>query len=350
MHSVENLDDIKINQNKKLKEALKVLDKSGYQILIVLNNKEQVVGTVTDGDIRRHLLRDQNFNISIGKIANKNFLFLEECQIDQAKKFLIENDVQSLPVLCKDKKLLLVLIDKNYSITTGKKNNMPVVIMAGGKGTRLEPLTKIIPKPLIPVDHTTIIEVIMKKFFDQGFSNFYIIINYKKELIKSYIKELKLPYKIKFIEEKYFLGTVGGLYLLKNKMKSDFILTNCDITADFNYNKMIEWHKKSNNLLTILGVKKTTKISYGILRLNEDNDVIKIDEKPNINYLINGGIYIINKYILTKIKSNNYLDMDQLLETLLKSKKSKVSCYPIESGWNDIGQFKYYKELQDQIL
>ena len=346
MSIIELSDNLVAEESLSLREGLKLIDKNGQQILLINDSNNVLCGIVTDADVRRYLLTSQSIDVSLAMIMNKNFIYLTLGNESDAKRIFSSNNIIHLPVVDNDGKLVKLLFkgDNNNSTVS----DIPVVIMAGGKGERLLPLTKIIPKPLIPIGEVTMIEKVISHLGNQGFKRFFIVVNYKKELIKSYLNEVKLPFDIKIIEEKQYLGTVGGLREVGNYFNDErFLLTNCDILADLNYNLLLQWHSKKGADLTILAMRKKTNIPYGVVSV-EDNYVIDINEKPFLNHLIITGIYIIDSNIIDLIPSEGSLEMDILLDMMLKKKK-KISCFPIDNGWYDMGQFNEFKKLVDHI-
>ena len=209
--------------------------------------------------------------------------------------------------------------------------------MSGGKGTRLKPYTNILPKPLLQVNNKTMIENIIDGFRENGISSFFISINYKSKLIKSFFEELSPKYKVKFVEEKKPLGTAGSLYMLKKKIKNFFFVINCDTILDINFSKVLEHHKKNKNDLTVIVAVKEDVIPYGICKIDDLGKLIEINEKPKINNLINIGCYLLNKKIIQQLKQNDYLDFNELINSSI-NRKLKVGVYPIdESQWTDLG-------------
>ena len=234
-------------------------------------------------------------------------------------------------------------IDQNFN------KKIPVVIMAGGKGTRLEPFTKVLPKPLIPIDDKTVIERIIEKFRNFGLDTFYISINYKSKIIKSFFEELNPNYKVKFLEEKKPLGTIGSLGFIKQKINEDIIITNSDIIVDLDIKDFYNFHKDNKNDLSIVVAAKEYEIPYGSCEINSKGKLTKINEKPILNFLVNTGLYILNNASLKKIKKNKRLDMDELINHLLKKKK-KVMVFPVsEKSWIDIGQWVEYKKTIEKL-
>lgn len=344
------MEKIIINKNATINLALKQLKFSGTKCLVVLDKNKKLLGTLTDGDLRKKIIISGNTKGKINKIFNtKPYVVFEE-EINKNKKKLrqlfIKKKISLIPIIKKNYEFLKVLtyenlIEKNLKF---RKSNIicPIVIMAGGQGTRLRPFTNILPKPLMPINDKTVIEKIITNFKQQGFKEFIITINYKSEILKAYFKELKLNVKIKIFEEKNPLGTVGVLSSLK-KLTQDFILTNCDNIYNFEYSKMLKSHKNSKNDLTMCTTQKKLKVPYGVCEIKNSN-IIKLIEKPKYKFKVNAGIYVIKKTILKLIKKNKKLDMDEFL-LLLLNKNKKIGSFEIkENQWNDTGQWNELKK------
>lgn len=329
-------------KNKTIREAMKKLNLNSKQILFYIDDKKELLGTLTDGDIRRALLSDYDLNDKIDKVVNLSPIKISISNKDKISEiFKINKHVDIIPVVDENNKLVgyKSRFESEMINSKQKKIETPVVIMAGGKGTRLYPFTNILPKPMFPINEKPIVQIIMDKFIEQGFYKFYLIVNYKKEIIKSYFNDLN--YNIDFIDEEDFLGTAGGLHLLKNKINSDFILTNSDILLEINYLKLLESHKKNNSQITIVGANEEHQIPYGVLKTNENGELLEFKEKPINNYIINTGVYVINNDVLNLL-DGSFLGMNELIEKV--NRDNKVHVYPIFNKWFDIGQWSEYKE------
>ncbi|MDC0059781.1 sugar phosphate nucleotidyltransferase, partial [Pelagibacteraceae bacterium] len=231
---------------------------------------------------------------------------------------------------------------------TKKKNknlqNISIVIMAGGKGDRLAPFTKILPKPLIPINDKPVIEHIIEKFTSFGATKFCITVNYKSLILKSFFKELKPNYSVKFFEEKKPLGTIGGLHSHKKNFKDAFFVTNCDVIIDSDYGDIYNFHKSNKNDITLVASTKDFEIPYGICELNKKGKLSNINEKPRQNFLANTGLYVLNPKVLNLIPKNKFFHMTQLIK-IAKKRKLLVGVYPVEdSKWVDIGQWSMYRK------
>jgi dTDP-glucose pyrophosphorylase len=343
-----------ISSNTTLKESMQKLNDTAEQIVFVTDEDNKLLGTVTDGDIRRGLINGFKFSDKVEKVMFKQFtsFFCDEPdKKEKAERIMLREKIEQIPVLDKnnhivDAVLWTDIFGKKKSVGEKQTYTNPVIIMAGGKGTRLDPFTKILPKPLIPIGDKPIIEIIMEKFYKQGFQNFIFTLNYKKEYIKIFLRENSFPYKIEWVEEDDFMGTAGSLSLLKDKINEPFFVLNCDIILNTDYTAIIKWHKENNNLITLVGCHKEVKVPYGILEL--DDGILKsFVEKPNYDVIINTGVYILEPEIIGMIPENNSINMNTLIEEI--SKKGKVSVYPIHDGWMDIGQWEEYKNSLKEI-
>lgn len=334
--------------NSSIRKVITQLNKSGRKCLIVSNNKNILLGTISDGDVRKAILSGNNLSTKINDTYNKHPIFLTKKNYtsEKAKKIFKKKHIDLIPILNNENQIIdIVFWDDNDSLKNLNKLNIPVVIMAGGFGKRLLPITRVIPKPLIPFENKTVIEKIIDNFFHNGSKNFNLIVNYKSKIIKAYFQDLKHTYKINFIEESKPLGTVGGVFKLQNKLNKDFILTNCDIISNIDYTDFYRFHKSNNNDMTIIASSKSLKVPYGVIEAKEDLLLSKITEKPELNFLINIGIYALKPSIIRYIPKNQYFDMPDLIKKLKDNNKT-IGIYSIyEDQWFDVGQLTDYENI-----
>jgi len=335
---------ITVLQDMRIKDALVRLNETGLQIILVCDEESRLAGLLTDGDFRRAVLDKVELDRPVSIIMNCEFTSLPESESHEAEKLIEKSQFNHLPIVDDQGRVVDLVIGGKGGANRFQHKDVPVVIMAGGRGSRLSPLTRILPKPLLPVGEQTMLEKIINTFTFHGLINFKVIINYKKELIKSYFSELNHSFKIEFIEEQEYLGTAGGLRLLSGKIDKTFVLSNCDVVAELDYSDLIDWHREHKAQMTILGVKKRMNIPYGVIRLDKNSNITGVDEKPFFNNVIISGIYVIDPEIIDLIPAEKPCDMDFLLKILL-DKGMKVICYPIEDGWFDMGQFNEYQKL-----
>jgi len=226
-----------------------------------------------------------------------------------------------------------------------EKINLPVVIMAGGKGARLKPLTNVIPKPLIPVGNKTILEMIMDQFEEIGCSNFYMSLNYKADMIKYYLSQLDHKYDIEFFQEDKPLGTIGSVSLLKGKITTPFFVTNCDSINEQDYRDVYDYHVNNHNELTIVTMIKSFKMPYGVIETGEDGLMTDLKEKPEQTYQVNTGVYILNPELINEIPEGQFFHITQLMDRV-KSRGGRVGCFPVsEESWHDMGEWSVYLKM-----
>lgn len=346
---MKNISKYLIKPNSKLNYALKKISKSGEKILIVVNSERVLLGTITDGDLRRSILKNNNLNQSIKKVFNTKPIFFQKNSYskDLLIKTFIKKKINAIPITNIKKKIVDIVFFNNAVFQKKAKNkdkkklDVPCVIMAGGRGTRLEPFTKILPKPLIPINNKAIIEHIIDGLKFSRINNIFMTINYKSLLIKSYFKDLKLKSKISFIEEKEKRGTIGGIKVLEKKFKKPFFVTNCDILIKIDHADLYDFHLKNDSDITIVASTRKFKIPYGVCKIDTKSGNLKnILEKPEYNYLVNTGLYILSPRVFKYIPSQKKFDMTDLINVV---DKKKINVFPIHNNdWVDVGQWPEY--------
>lgn len=340
----EKLKDILVSPEEKLEDALSKMDRAAMQVLLVVDENRCLLGIITDGDIRRLLLRKADLKVTLSEVMCTTPTTVPEgTPLDVARKLMMKKSMRHIPVLDSRGQIIDLLLWKDVFIKQQQKREEKVVIMAGGKGTRLDPFTKILPKPMIPLGDKPILEVIIDRFNKQGFSNFLLSVGYKAEIIRFYFAEYNnRPYEVKFVQEEKPLGTAGALGLLKEELDRTFIVSNSDIIVELDYNHLLEYHSEKQNSLTIVGALRKFTIPYGVLKT--ESDVLEnIDEKPNFHFLVNTGLYVLEPKILSLISGEKFLDMTDLI-VLVKENNLKVGVYPHHGQWFDVGQWEEYRE------
>lgn len=330
-------------------EALERMDSLKRKLLIVLKG-EQFYGVLSIGDIQRAIINKYPLENSIDSILRKEITvcYVSE-STEQIKQKMLELRTECMPVLNDKNNLINVIFWDDLFKTKFKKHpklNLPVIIMAGGKGTRLQPLTNVFPKPLLPIDKKTIIEDIMDRFVDVGCNDFHLSVNYKAETIKNYFNVLDNPdYNIDYFEEDKPLGTAGSMYLIKDKIDSTFFVSNCDILIDQDLEEIYNYHRENKNDITIVSALKRYKIPYGTIQTKENGILDKLDEKPELLFQINTGMYILEPSVLKYIPENEFFHITHLIE-LIKEHSGNVGVFPIaENSWQDIGNWDDYKKI-----
>lgn len=346
-----NYQKVLVNQNISLMEAVKLMNTSSMQILIVVDQNQRLLGVVTDGDIRRALLENVDFNNSIDAVMTRTPIILDDPpDKKKALSLMKEHQVKHIPLVDDEGRACGLLLWKDFfengDVTVSRKPNT-VVIMAGGRGSRLDLFTKILPKPLIPIGERPIIGHVMDNLGKYGFSKFLISINYKSEMIKAYFSENHLNYEIEYLHEKDFLGTAGSLSLGRSRLNDTFLVSNCDVIIDTNLDRLFCHHKENENHATILSTVRNIKIPYGVLKSNNTNleDII---EKPEYNFVINSGIYVLEPEIIDLIEEGQAIDMPDLL-LKAKDRGLKVHIYPMTCSWFDVGEWGEYKRALEHM-
>ncbi len=344
-----NWKDILIKPSDSLEHAIKVLHEGGVRITLVADKNNKLLGTVTDGDIRRALINKLTMSSEVQIIMNNKPV---RADIGVSKQELLQ--------LMKNKNLIHMPITNENRVICGLetiehliKNPVfknPIFLMAGGVGKRLHPLTEKTPKPLLKVGDKPIIETIIKQFIDHGFHEFYISTHYKSEQIREYFKDgRQYGVNIHYIYEESPLGTAGSLGLLpKNISELPMIVMNGDLLTKVDFKNLLDFHDASGNDATICVREYDVQVPFGVVEMNKGR-VEKIREKPVHKFFVNAGIYVLNSNLIKKIDGKSYLDMPNFLEDELKNKG--IDAFPIHEYWLDIGRIdEYRKANQDATL
>ena len=334
-------------------EAMQKIDANAKGILFVTDNKRKLLGVITDGDIRRWLIKTGELQGTVEHIMNKNPKQIYRKEIGIAKDFMEKKQITALPVV-NSKGMITDIVFRETIIESANDlaaslSEVPVVIMAGGKGTRLYPYTKILPKPLIPIGDIPIMERIINKFRDYGAEKFFATVNYKKGMIKSYFAENQMDFTIDYVEEDKPLGTAGSLSLIKEQFERPFIVTNCDILINADYDDIYKYHMESGNELTIVSALKNIVVPYGVIHSSENGTVASMEEKPKLSYFVNTGMYILNPELIKDIPDDTFFHMTDLTNKLLKEGR-KVGMYPIsEDSFLDMGEFEEMHRMEAKL-
>ncbi len=332
-----------VKYNTKISKVLKIINSNEIKFIVVLDNNKNLLGTVTDGDIRRTILKKIDLNSSVNLIMNKNPI---TANINLSKEELIKimkrNSIQQLPLL--DEEDYVVDIAFFNELVNPILRNNPVFIMLGGLGKRLRPLTKDIPKPMLMIGNKPILERIFDLLIDQGFKDFYFSINFKGDLIKKYFGDgSKWGVNITYINEDKQMGTAGSLSLIKKKFLTDILVLNGDLFTDMNFVKLLDFHKYKNSDATMVVNEKEFEIPYGVITLKNEK-ILEISEKPKTKFHINSGIYVLSPNSLKKIPTK-FIDMTDFFDEMIKQKKN-VNAYISNELWIDIGSIKEFKKTK----
>ena len=350
---MKNSSQLFVIKTDSIKKAIIKIRRNGTRTVVVIDKKKHLLGTLTEGDIQKALLKNKNINASISSLYNKNpkKINIKKINQDKISKIFIEGQYGALPVV--DSKNVVQKVITWPQVFNSRKDqfdlkNIDVVIMAGGKGERLKPFTEILPKPLIPINSKPMLEHIIDNFTYFNFSRFHLVLHHQANLIKSYFQSENKNYRINFIKEPKPLGTAGGIFFVKKINSEDFIITNCDTLFKIDYTKFYDFHKKSKNFITLAVSKIQHTFPYGFCKLNLNN-LISIEEKPKFNFIANTGLYFVKKEIVKLLPKNKKFEMTDLIEKCLKLKK-KTGVYQISTdSWTDLGQLSDLKKVYKEI-
>ncbi len=343
-----------ISERASIREAMQSLDETAEKCLLVSDQNQILLGTLSDGDIRRSILSGSNISDVIFSCYNNTPVTVVQNNYDKnmIKSIFVSKNITLIPIVDKEGRLIDYITWADVEGFKGNKNTLsevPVVVMAGGKGTRMEPFTSVLPKPLLPINNTPIIEHIIESFTSVGCKNFYLTVNYKKKIMKAYFEELQPNYQVDFVEESDFLGTAGSLKLLDGKFDKPFFVTNCDIMVRATYENIYQFHKEGVYDITIVASTKEYVIPYGTCELDQDGSLSHINEKPTYDFLINTGLYVINPQILRMIPDNKFYHITHLIEDA-KDSGLKIGVFPVSEGsWIDVGHWSEYKATIEKM-
>lgn len=331
-----------IYPTSSLNDAIIVIDEGAYQVALVVDSDNKLVGIITDGDVRRAILKGLSLDTCVSSIMTDNPTFVREgVKKDDVVELMRKNSIHHVPVLDSGSKVVdLIVLD---DLLTKPSFPNPVVIMAGGRGERLKPLTNNCPKPMLRVNGVPMLEIILKKCRDAGFKNFYISVNYLSEQIINYFSDgTKWGVSIKYLKEKEFLGTCGCLNLLPDNFSDDFIVINGDIFTDLDLDRLIRFHLKTENLITVCSRAHRVRIPFAVLN-STGNTLQSFTEKPMYEYQVNAGVYALKKECISDIPSH-FFNMTDLLEKILEKGKI-IGVFPIHENWKDIGNPTEFAEV-----
>jgi dTDP-glucose pyrophosphorylase len=340
-----NYSELCIDKNTSLRDAMRQLDKTGKKILFV-TKKGMLTAALTDGDIRRFLLSGGKMEDFVDAAANHNPKTAGSRE--QALSMLRKESIIAIPVTANQRITDIVLATDHVDVVLPQLG-LPVVVMAGGMGTRLYPYTRVLPKPLIPIGDLPIIEHIMEQFMKYGCDDFHVIVNYKKQLIKAYFNESERSYRTSWYDEEKPLGTGGGLFLLRGSIHHTFFLTNCDVLLQSDYDDMLRFHKNNGNVITMVCAYKNLTIPYGVIEMGQNGLIKAMKEKPEMSFLINTGMYIVEPEVLDDIQDDVAIGFPDIIE-LQRQKGRKVAVYPVsENEWLDMGQMTELENMRKRL-
>lgn len=345
----KKIENRSISSSNSLLSSLKQMDEEKVKMLFVFDN-ERFISILTIGDIQRAIVKNIALETPIAQVVdcNKKFAHMGE-PMDAIREKMLRLRAECMPILDKQGDLVDVIfwrdLFENEETDLRPKIDLPVVIMAGGKGTRLKPITNVIPKPLVPIGDKTILEVIMDQFEGIGCHKFYMSVNYKADMMKYYLSQLDHKYDIEFFMEEKPLGTIGSVSLLKGKITTPFFVSNCDSINEQDYRDVWDYHVNNRNDMTIVTMIKSFKIPYGVIETGEDGLMTALKEKPEQTFQVNTGVYILNPELINEIPEGEFFHITHLMEKV-QARGGRVGCFPVsEHSWKDMGEWPEYLKM-----
>lgn len=351
MEYTERIQKKIVNADTTIIQTMKQMDEGFTKTLLVFEG-EHFVGIITIGDIQRAIIAHVAFDTPVAKVldnSTKRYANISDRR-EAVMTWMREKRFELMPILDDEGDLVDVLFWEDVlfdeeSEDKRPKIDLPVVIMAGGKGTRLKPITNVIPKPLVPVGDKTILEVIMDQFEGIGCHKFYMSVNYKADMMKYYLSQLDHRYDIEFFMEEKPLGTIGSVSLLKGKITTPFFVSNCDSINEQDYRDVWDYHVSNHNDMTIVTMVKSFKIPYGVIETGEDGLMTALKEKPEQTYQVNTGVYILNPELIDEIPEGEFFHITHLMEKV-QARGGRVGCFPVsEHSWKDMGEWSEYLKM-----
>lgn len=336
-----------------LAEAMQKIDDNAKGILFVTDEQGRLSGAVSDGDIRRWILRTGMITAEIRLLMNPHPRYILRDELSDPYAYMKQWGIHAIPIVDSCMQIKDILLSDSEEIESDKEkdglDDVTVVIMAGGKGTRLYPYTKILPKPLIPIGDVPIVERIINHFHEYSVTDFIMTVNYRKNMIKSYFSEIEKDYKIDYVEEDRPLGTAGSIKLIKRRFDKPIFVTNCDSLIRADYSELLRFHRESGNAVTIVAAMKNDVIPYGVIYSKENGEIETMVEKPRRSYFVNTGMYVVNPEVVELIPDNTVFHMTNLTEKAME-RGYRVGMYPVsEDSFLDMGEFEEMKRMEDKL-
>jgi dTDP-glucose pyrophosphorylase/CBS domain-containing protein len=344
-----------VPEHHTIRQAMERLEKTEEKIVFVVDADSRLIGSLTDGDIRRWILSDGDLEAEVRRVCNCNpFVVKEGFDAEGLRTEMLNGNLSCVPVLNGAHEIVRLIFWKEVfqgevRVRPIQQVNLPVVIMAGGMGTRLAPFTNVLPKPLIPVGQKTVIEIIIDQFLACGADHFILSINYKSKILKSFFEELSPAYTVKFLEEKERRGTAGGLRALYSPDGGDLIVSNCDVVIQADMPELVAFHQSNQYDLTLVASLKEYRIPYGVCELEKGGSLSCINEKPHYTFLVNTGMYVVRRDRLGLLPEEGACDMTDFIDAIKKT-GGRIGVFPIgENAWIDTGEWAEYRKAVDSL-
>ena len=343
-----DIEKIKILPTLTIEKSMIAINSGALKIALVVNHDDKLLGTLSDGDVRRGILDKKDLNSTIEDIYSKNSIIAKPgSSKEELLNLCSKNRITQVPIVDDSNKVVdLFILEDSLSI---KQHNNHVILMVGGLGTRLRPLTKNIPKPMLNVGGQPILDTIVKGFVDKGFANITMCVGYKSNIIQDYFKDgSDFNANIDYVLEDKRMGTAGALTLLNKKPSEPFFVMNGDLLTNVDYSNILDFHKSINSKATMCVREYDFQVPYGVVKMNNEN-IISIEEKPIHSFFVNAGIYLIDPECIDLIPKNEFYDMTSLFEAMLANNK-KTTSFPLKEYWLDIGRIGDYEKANREFV
>lgn len=344
-------DNLCIPASTHVFDVLKIMDREEVKLLMVTEG-DKFISLVSIGDVQRAILQNIDLQAEVSTILREKITVGSiHDNVSDLKKFVLENRFEYLPIIDDDQHIVRVIFWKEVTNEQREKSDqlkdIPVVIMAGGKGTRLKPITNIIPKALVPLGEKPIIQIIIERFISFGCRKFFVSVNYKGDMIEDYLKKQGLDCEFHFYTEDQPMGTSGSLSLIKDQIDGTFFVSNCDIIIDQDFNEVYDYHKRYGNSMTAIAAMKHFQIAYGIMEVKDNGHLEAIKEKPSYHFRVNAGVYVMEPSVFDFIPENEFHNINVLMEDLIAN-DNNVGVFPVTEGaWLDIGVWSEYQKTNE---
>ena len=336
-------------ENVDIRKVISTIEEGGLRIALIVNNQNELIGTISDGDIRRGLLKGFSLESPISTIIQRKCLKAKSnSPKEKISEMMKENGICQIPIVSDKNKLIGLEITEDL-LPSSSKLLVPnhALLMAGGRGSRLKPITNKCPKPLLPINGKPILEIILEQCINFGIRNFYISVHYLAEKIINYFGDgSKWNVNIKYVKEQEPLGTAGALRLLPNDFGESLILINGDVLSKINFQDVLKYHEVNSADVTICAREQILNSPFGVIEV-EGIEFTSMTEKPSYKQLVNAGVYVLNSQIIKNIKPNQYLDMPDLIN-YSKQNGRKIIVYPIHEYWLDVGKPESLEKAMDE--
>jgi len=343
---MKNIEHIKISLNVSIREALGIIDTEGMQIALVVGENDTLLGTLTDGDIRRGLLKGLDLNSSIESIIFKTPTIAKISDTkEEILKLALSKKLHQIPIVDDNDKILG--IQEIEELIKPKDKTNKVILMVGGLGTRLRPLTENTPKPMLKVGNKPILQTIVEKFVEYGYTNIIMCVNYKSYIIQDYFGDgSEFGATIEYVLEEQRMGTAGALSLLKEKPVEPFFVMNGDLLTNVNFEHFHNYHLSNNSMGTMCVREYDFQVPYGVVNI-KDSKILSIEEKPVHKFFVSAGIYMLSPEVLEYIPESKFYDMPTLFEKIISENKNAIS-FPLREYWLDIGRMEEFEKANNE--